>query len=50
MTHVAPVPLAQGDAFLPWASTDRQQRRPRQRDGPQVSGMKTLLCCGPRPW
>lgn len=47
MTHAAPVSLAPGDALLPWASTDRHQRRPRQRDSPQVSGMETLLSCSP---
>lgn len=41
MTHTTPVPLAPGDAFLPRASTDRQHRRPRHRDVPQVSGTKT---------
>lgn len=50
MTHAAPVSLTPGDELLPWASTDRQQRRPRQRDTPQVSGMETLLCCCPPPW
>lgn len=47
MTHAAPVSLAPGDALLLWASTDRHQRRPRQRDSPQVSGMKTLRSCSP---